>query len=331
MPLVLARSDVRAGMGRQIAPAQAGDAGVIEIGVLNNLSDAGLEGGDRQIVELLRETAGPQMVRLHFFSLPSIARGPAGQAHIAAHYSDFSHLFATKLDGLFVTGCEPCQARLPEEAFWPHLTEVMDWAEHNTRSTIWSCLAAHAAVLHFDGIERRRLPDKRTGLFRVVQQGAHPLLAGADPDLRVPHSRYNDIAAEDLEAAGYQILTRSPEAGVDTFIKSWRSLFVYLQGHPEYDGDALRREYRRDVIRFLDGTSETYPRMPMDYFDAATAVRLDAFESRARKRRTKALIEDFPLVRRGSADRSAWQRDLATTLFSNWLTYLRAKTSNRAA
>jgi homoserine O-succinyltransferase/O-acetyltransferase len=35
------------------------------------------------------------------------------------------------------------------------------------------------------------------------------------------------------------------------FVKYNRSLFVLLQGHPEYDSATLLREYRRDVGRFL--------------------------------------------------------------------------------
>jgi hypothetical protein len=55
----------------------------------------------------------------------------------------------------------------------------------------------------------------------------------------------------DVVAAGYDILTRSPDMGVDMFAKRQRSLFVLLQGHPEYDPTTLLREYRRDVGRFL--------------------------------------------------------------------------------
>ncbi len=320
MPLVFARSDVR---------TKPKGSAMIEIGLLNNLSDAGLEGGDRQIVELLREAAGRQTVRLHFFSLPSIARGAAARAHIAGHYTDFSALTATKLDGLFVTGCEPRMRHLPDEPFWPDLTEVIDWAEHNTRSTIFSCLAAHAAVLHLDGIERRPLAGKCTGVFRVERDGAHALLAGAATDLRVPHSRFNDLDATDLAAAGYQILTRGPSVGVDTFVKSWRSLFVYLQGHPEYDGDALRREYRRDVMRYLDGLTDAYPSLPVDYFDPATAERLQAFASQAQRDRDPTLMMTFPVDR--SAGSATWNRVFATTLFRNWLHDLHAKASNQAA
>jgi homoserine O-succinyltransferase/O-acetyltransferase len=321
MPLVLARSEMSA----------TDDPTIIDIGLLNNLSDGGLEAGDRQIIELLTAAAGTQTVRLHFFSLPSIPRGSYGRAHIGAHYTDVSDLIDSKLDGLFVTGCEPRKARLPEEAFWSELTEIIDWAEHNTRSAIWSCLAAHAAVLHLDGIERRLLPAKRSGVFHVEQTGAHPLLAGAPADLRIPHSRYNDLDETELAAAGYQIVTRGPEVGADIFLKTWRSLFIYLQGHPEYDADALRREYRRDVVRYFDGTSQTYPIIPAGIFDRAMETRLETFAAKAQRDRHPALIDAFPLDRAASSRRPRHRRDVATVLFSNWLQYLHAKTADHAA
>ena len=66
---------------------------------------------------------------------------------------------------MIVTGAEPIAATLPDEPYWNDLTDVIDWAETNTRSAIWSCLAAHAAVLHLDGIERQRLERKCSGVY----------------------------------------------------------------------------------------------------------------------------------------------------------------------
>lgn len=320
MPLVLARS---------AESAQLTDPAIIEVGLINNFSDAGLASGDRQIIELLSRAADRQTVRLHFFSLPAIERGLDAAEHMASRYSDFSTLWQTRLDGLIVTGCEPKAQRLPEESFWPQLVEVMDWAEHNTRSTVFSCLAAHAAVLHFDGVQRRRLERKRTGLFPVRKVKAHPLLAHMGAAPRVPHSRYNDLDAAALTEAGYEILTRGPEAGVDVFIKSWRSLFVFLQGHPEYDDGAIRREYKRDVLRFLDGTSATYPDMPVGYYDKVMEERLRVFAVKAQRDRDPGLITALPDD--GQPPRhAARHHEFATTLFRNWLDYLHTLATNPA-
>ena len=47
------------------------------------------------------------------------------------------------------------------------------------------------------------------------------------------------------------MLTRVGEAGVDMFAKDEPHLALCFQGHPEYDGDTLAREFRRDVGRAL--------------------------------------------------------------------------------
>lgn len=299
--------------------APSGD-GTIEIALLNNYGDAGLKGGERQFLEVLSQAAGPDVVRLRFFSLPGIARGAEAQARIDATYTPFADLMQSRVDGLIVTGCEPRAARLPEEPVWGALTEVVDWAEHNTASTIFSCLAAHAAVLHLDGIERQKLARKCAGVFAVQPISAHPLLDGLRAPLVVPHSRWNGLDADALAAAGYQVLTYAPEAGVDVFVKQWRSLFVYLQGHPEYDEGALRGEYRRDVLRFVSGLTPTYPDIPRHYLPPSLEAELRRFETQVR--RDPATTMPFPLGPRAGRPRR-WPRSLAVGLLRNWLGQIR--------
>jgi homoserine O-succinyltransferase len=167
---------------------------------------------------------------------------------------------ATKgLDALIVTGTEPRAASIEQEPYWHSLANLIDWAEHNTISTIWSCLAAHAAVFHLDGVRRQPLAVKRFGLFDCNRIGDATILAGLSPIIHLPHSRWNELGEGDLVAHGYDILTRSSTAGADIFIKKWQSLFVFFQSHPEYDVDTLLREYRRDIGRFLGGERNEFP------------------------------------------------------------------------
>jgi homoserine O-succinyltransferase/O-acetyltransferase len=294
----------------------------LEIGLLNNLSDAGLVGGERQFVSLLEEAAGNILVRLRLYSLPEIPRSPSIGGHMQGRYQKISAALSNKLDGFIVTGCEPSTGRLSDEPFWSPLTAVIDWAEHNTVSTLWSCLATHAAVLHLDGIERHRLDSKRSGIFSfdVVHNPDLPVSAG--PLRHVPHSRFNDLHAGELQAHGYQVVASSPTAGVDLFTKRWRSLFVYMQGHPEYDEGALAREYRRDVLRFLRGASDRFPEVPQNYFALETENALRRFERVARETRALDCINAMPAdASMPAAAASLWRRD-AVALVRCWLTYL---------
>jgi homoserine O-succinyltransferase len=324
------------GHAEDVGSARAGPAGsaterrngarssCVEIGLINNMADVALRSTERQFIDLLTAASGEGTVRLHFFTLPGFARGNAAAAHLRAAYANIRTLKTTKLDGLIVTGCEPRTERLSEEPYWQHLTDVIDWAEHNTASTIWSCLAAHAAVLHLDGVERHRLAKKCSGVFECAPVADHPLLANVPAPLRFPHSRWNELSERELTAHGYHVLTRSPVAGVDIFTKRWQSLFVFLQGHPEYSADALMREYRRDVSRFLRGESERYPGMPIGYFDTPTEARLAAFAADAAADRDPSLLVRFPTDAALGAGLIQRHFPSGVRLIANWLAYLAA-------
>src|SRR5947208_1953739 len=98
--------------------------------------------------------------------------------------------------------------------------------------------------------------------------------------IEMPHSRWNEIPEEALLACGYRVLTRSADAGVDAFVKERKSLFVFFQGHPEYDATTLLLEYRRDIGRYLRRERETYPAMPQGYFDRETVDALRVLQQR---------------------------------------------------
>ena len=123
----------------------------------------------------------------------------------------------------------------------------------------------------------------------------------------------------DLTARGYQVLTESPEAGVDIFAKRLRSHFIFFQGHPEYEALSLQREYLRDITRFLAGERDTYPAFPAGYFDAETELALSAFAVRAQTERRPTLSTESPdrTLREDIAAGAA-----ATLIFQNWLDFL---------
>src|SRR5215470_2242087 len=289
----------------------------IEIGLINNMPDAALDQTERQFIGLLNAAAGERRIHLKMFSLPEVARAGAARERVELHYAPIEQLWDSRLDGLIVTGTEPRAPDLRDEPYWQTLSKIIDWAEANTRSTIWSCLAAHAAVLHMDGIGRHPLADKCFGLFDCVKAASHPILKGVPAILPIPHSRWNELREEELVAAGYDILTGSAEAGVDAFARQGNSLFLFFQGHPEYEARTLLGEYRRDVRRFLRSERETYPSLPRNYFDEDATRRLDAFGLRALADRLAAPIETFPTLPE-QALRAPW-RPAAKRLMTNWL------------
>ena len=308
------------------------DATCIDVGLINNMPDAALQATERQFRSLLAKASPAGVnVRLTFYWMPEVPRTDVGAERVRRLYTSSESIGEGHLDGLIVTGAEPKTPQLKDEPYWTALTQLLDWARDNTDSTILSCLAAHAGVLHLDGIERRLLPDKRFGLFEAKPTGDHqltPQLRGA----RIPHSRWNELPEEQLVARGYRVLTRSDEAGADTFVKDLgaRSLFVFLQGHPEYEADTLLLEYRRDVKRFLTRERNTYPLLPRDYFDDELAATLLDLQRRAEADRREELISEFPTELALRRVANSW-RPAAIEFYRNWLGFLHARKEQRAA
>lgn len=290
----------------------------LRIGLVNNMPDAALAATERQFVSLVQGTS-PYPVDFHLFHIEKITRSAEATALLKARYRPVEQLFGSSIDGLIVTGNEPRAARIDQEPYWSDLKAVVDWAREHTRTTIWSCLAAHAAVLHLDGIERRRLPEKKSG---VLSSKVNSFLSGIlPPTLSVCHSRLNEVRKDHLTDNGYEIVSEAAGNHVDIFSKRVGSRFVFLQGHPEYEPDSLMREYRRDVGRYINGLRDSYPEVPENYFDDLTVLRLDNYRARIERTPDRRLFADFPDVtlRRG-LELSLAQS--ASSVFSHWLSHM---------
>ncbi len=143
-----------------------------------------------------------------------------------------------------------------------------------------------------------------------------------------PHSRGNDIPEHELVDHGYSILTRTKRADADMFVKQKKSLFVFFQGHPEYESNTLLLEYSKAIGRYRRRESDTYPAMPEGYFDADTADALTEVRRRAISGRREEVLADFPMM---IADRNlahTW-RPAATCIYRNWLAHLSALKKRR--
>jgi homoserine O-succinyltransferase len=313
---------------RRVRPGALRDRGKrLRIGLVNNMPDAALEATERQFSGLLAEASDDLDVELSLWSLASLERKFETRRAMAGAYRPARDLRGAERDALIVTGAEPRAPDLRDEAYWRELGALFDWSRARTISTLYSCLAAHAAVLWVDGIARRRLPVKCSGVFAADVVAAHELTEGFRPGRLTPHSRLNGLDEADLATKGYVTLTRSEIAGVDIFIREGASLQVFLQGHPEYDAETLAREYRRDVLRFLRGERPEAPPLPRDYFPEALAARLGEFIARASPGNDSAAL--YPPDALAIAD-APW-RASGALLFRNWLSVIARRKAARNA
>jgi homoserine O-succinyltransferase len=333
MPLTMHEGRIPDGWGGGTSPpAQryGSPSSSLRIALVNNMPDPAFEDTGRQFFTLLNAAAGDHKVSLQLFSLPQIVRGERVLDHFKASYSDIRDLFNGQFDGVVITGTEPLKRNLREEAYWGVLTELFDWAERNTASAVLSCLAAHASVLHSDGIERCPLPDKQFGVFEFPTSD-HALMRQIAGTVRFPHSRWNEVRGADLIANGYSVLTYSPEGGVDCFVKRKKqSLFVHFQGHPEYDTQTLLKEYRRDIKRFLRAERETYPNMPRGYFDAKVTQLLVDFREKALCNQNEDFFVQFPDAAVTNSPTNTWHAS-AISIYSNWLHLISTRKDERSA
>lgn len=300
--------------------------GTLHVGLINNMPDPALRATEIQFARLLKEAAGPLDVRLRLFSMSTITRSPQARARMEGFYDDAGMLPHAPVDALIITGAEPQAADLRNEPYWQELTRLIDWARTGTITTLFSCLAAHAAVLHLDGIMRRPLARKQSGIFTAIRTEDDPLFLNVPGRFPVPHSRRNETPEHALVTHGYHVLTRLADGGADMFTRELpgESRMVFLQGHPEYDSVTLGREYLRDMGRFLRGESGAPPQLPENYFDRVTEDRLQG------ALRAGAGLDVFTEILSTALPVQQW-RSASVRLFANWLGAAAAAKARHAA
>jgi homoserine O-succinyltransferase len=134
-----------------------------------------------------------------------------------------------------------------------------------------------------------------------------------------------------LASAGYSVLTESPRAGVDFFVKEKKkSLFVHFQGHPEYVSLTLHKEYRRDVKRYLRRERENYPLVPEGYFDEGSVRLLREFQEKSEGQRLESAMESCPEDKIAETLQHTW-RPAAARIYQNWLKFLLARKARSLA
>jgi homoserine O-succinyltransferase len=301
--------------------AHSAEIGELLIGLVNNMPAAAKKATEEQFMELLATAADEGGTPIKFF----VVENDPERAD-----ETFRMLQELQPDALIVSGDEPRRKSMIEEPLWPALAVLMDWAADHTIGTIWSCMAAHAAVFRLDQIARERKPQKLSGIFECEAATQHPLLDGFPERWPVPHSRHNALDEQALKNAGYQILSHSERVGADSFVKQVRgSQFLFLQGHAEYAPDSLFREYRRDVRRYITGQTVTYPELPENYFDRKTARDLTKLRAQAERWPSPRLLASIYAIFAAAAIPAC--ETPAARLYANWLGYLAQEKARREA
>lgn len=292
----------------------------LHIGFLNMMPDAAFRVTELQFMRLVGSCNQIAQFFVYPFSIPGFSRNSETQQYVDQFYTSFEQLQQAGLDALIITGANVSNPKLEQEPFWESLQEVIGWATQNVTSVLCSCLATHAFVKVLHRIERQPLPRKRWGVYNHrVTQTEHPLLRDINTRFDVPHSRNNDVSRAELEAVGFKILVHSEEGGVHMAVSPDQLRIVYLQGHPEYDRTSLLKEYKREVLRFLNGEREDYPPHPEHYFSAEAASIVDQYQQTALAALQQGTpVPEFPENQIEPHLDNTW-RDTGKAVFNNWL------------
>lgn len=292
----------------------------LHIGFLNMMPDAALKVTEKQFIQLVGGCNQIAQLFVHPFSVPGLARSSETQRYINEFYTPFEQLKADGLDALIITGANIANPTLEAEPFWKPLLEVIGWAIENVTSTLCSCLATHTLVKYLYGIDRQRLDRKRWGVYQHrITSIEHPLLSNINTRFDVPHSRNNAITPEQFEAAGLPILAMSIDGDIHLATSEDQVRLIYFQGHPEYDLNSLLKEYKREVIRFINNEREDYPPHPDNYFSEEAASIAEQYREQVFSCRAKsAQVPPFPEEQIEPYLDNTWG-DTGKSIFNNWL------------
>ena len=122
---------------------------------------------ERQFAELISEASGGFDVRLTLAALQTIPRAEETRATMGENYRRLEELRSRRARRRHHHRRRTALARSRQRAYWGELTALMEWTRRAVVSALYSCLAAHAAALHRDGI---RAPAPAAKAFRRLPQ-----------------------------------------------------------------------------------------------------------------------------------------------------------------
>jgi homoserine O-succinyltransferase len=204
----------------------------------------------------------PLQIEVDLLQTQSYQSTHTAEDHLESFYKTLPQVEDQRYDGMIITGAPVERMPFEQVAYWPELTRIMDWAEKHVFSTLYICWGAQAGLHYHYGLQKRELEKKVFGVFEhhILKENV-PLFRGFDENFRAPHSRHTEIPAKDIAAhPQLTLLALSDEAGF--YVASSRDgRRIFVQGHPEYEVDALAREYRRDRDKGMeiDVPSHYYP------------------------------------------------------------------------
>ena len=219
----------------------------LQIGLLNLMPNK--ERTETQFARLIGAT--PLQVDLTLVRVTDHRSKNTSETYLKSFYSTWEEIRARKFDGFIVTGAPIANIPFEDVKYWDEMVEIMKWTQTHVHHTMFICWGAQAALHHFHGVRRYRMPSKVFGVFRhKVVKPTSPFLRGFSDDLAIPVSRYNDIDRTTL-GKDLEILIDNEDIGI-CMLGDRKRRAIYMLNHLEYDNRSLADEYERDLNAGLD-------------------------------------------------------------------------------
>ena len=222
------------------APDDAPPVRVLLVNLMPRKTDT-----EAQIARLLGGT--PRTVALTLAVPDGYASNTTPAFYLETFYKRWREIRGRAYDALIVTGAPVETLPFEDVTYWSDLTQIFDWAAHTVRRSYYICWAAQAALYHFHGVPKHRLPEKRFGVYhQTIRRAGSPIFDGIAGCFPVPVSRHTETRAEDLpRGRGLTTLAASPQSGL-CMVEDRDRRSLYMFNHLEYDADTLAQEFQRD-------------------------------------------------------------------------------------
>ncbi len=300
--------------------AASQDIRELHIGLLNMMPDAALEATERQFMRLVGSCNRIAQFIIHPFTFREIQRKGNAAEHVNQYYAPFEEIREQGLDALILSGANPALSDITAEPFWKPLEEVVYWAKDNVCSVMCSCLATHAIVKMLYGFERYPLSEKRWGVYSHRVTGKmHPITSNIDSRFDAPHSHVYEVSSSQFEEAGLIVLAEGDVSNLHLGVSADGLRFVFFQGHPEYDKISLLKEYKREVVRYIEGIRTDYPPLPENYFRGQARELVETFRAEVDAcQGDYQNLRPFPDQALEAAVDITWS-DTGKAMINNWL------------
>jgi len=208
--------------------------------------------------------ATPLQIELSLIRMSEHKTRNTASEHMEAFYRPFQEVRHERFDGLIITGAPIEHLAFEEVSYWDELRDVMAWTQTHVHATFGVCWGGMAMLHHFHDVPKYMLDQKLFGAYRHTNLSpSSPYLRGFSDDCVIPVSRWTEVRAADVQAAGLPILLGSEETG-PALIEDPAHRALYVLKHFEYDSGTLAEEYARDLTQNQVEGSQIA--VPLNYF-----------------------------------------------------------------